>query len=332
MLGQLDLALLPTAFFDRVELVPGGQSTGWGSGAIAGAIYLTNEKLNENQLRVQFNGGSFGTAEGQLHGTRVSLNQKWTSSTKISFRRAANNFSYQSGGSTKRQTNAEFKQWGGLQEFYFLPQQGEQLTLKIWGQKTARNLPPRTVQRRSLASQNDDFLRINGSWDRSGTSGNTRLNIGLFRETNDYQNPLQDIRSINRFWRGVIDFDREWFLSGRNQLSLGLIGQFLQAETAAYNGQPQQWRVATVLGYIHKFSVGEWRIRLRQEQVDGVMLPFLPSTQLRFNITKGVIFQASASRNYRLPTLNDLYWTPGGSPILQAERGWSQEVGLRYVR
>ena len=29
-----------------------------------------------------------------------------------------------------------------------------------------------------------------------------------------------------------------------------------------------------------------------------------------------------------MPTLNDLYWQPGGNPELKAERGWSQELGL----
>ncbi|MEL6276346.1 MAG: TonB-dependent receptor, partial [Bacteroidota bacterium] len=307
-------------------------AAGWGSGAVAGAIHLANEKARENQLNIRLNGGAFGTAEGQLHSTCVSQNQKWTSSTSLSYRQAINDFSYQSGGATKRQTNAEFEQWGGLQAFYFSPKAGEQFTLRVWGQKTARNLPPRTVQRRSEASQRDDFLRINGSWDRIAPSGKMRLNLGLFRETNDYGDPQQGIRSVNRFWRGVVDFDRAWFLSHKQQLSLSIMGQFLQGETAAYNGQPQQWRVATLLGYQHQFAFGEWRMQLRQEQVDGDFLPFLPATQLRICLLVGLNVHVSASRNYRLPTFNDLYWNPGGTLGLQPERGWSQEIGLRYAQ
>ena len=38
--------------------------------------------------------------------------------------------------------------------------------------------------------------------------------------------------------------------------------------------------------------------------------------------------KASASRNYRFPTLNDLYTTPGGNPRLSPEQGWTYDLGL----
>ncbi len=36
----------------------------------------------------------------------------------------------------------------------------------------------------------------------------------------------------------------------------------------------------------------------------------------------------SGSRNYRYPTLNDLYTTPGGNPDLKPEQGWTYDAGL----
>ena len=36
----------------------------------------------------------------------------------------------------------------------------------------------------------------------------------------------------------------------------------------------------------------------------------------------------SGSRNYRFPTLNDLYTTPGGNPELRPEQGWTYDAGL----
>ena len=41
-----------------------------------------------------------------------------------------------------------------------------------------------------------------------------------------------------------------------------------------------------------------------------------------------VIVRASATRNYRFPTLNDLYSKPGGNPNLKAEEGLSYDVGV----
>lgn len=41
-----------------------------------------------------------------------------------------------------------------------------------------------------------------------------------------------------------------------------------------------------------------------------------------------IVLRASATRNYRFPTLNDLYCKPGGNPLLKPEEGFSYDVGL----
>jgi iron complex outermembrane receptor protein len=41
-----------------------------------------------------------------------------------------------------------------------------------------------------------------------------------------------------------------------------------------------------------------------------------------------VILKASATRNYRFPTLNDLYYKPGGNPALKPEEGISYDIGI----
>jgi iron complex outermembrane receptor protein len=41
--------------------------------------------------------------------------------------------------------------------------------------------------------------------------------------------------------------------------------------------------------------------------------------------------KASVSRNFRFPTLNDLYFLPGGNPDLKQERGWTYDAGLSFA-
>ena len=43
-----------------------------------------------------------------------------------------------------------------------------------------------------------------------------------------------------------------------------------------------------------------------------------------------VTAKASVSRNFRFPTLNDLYFMPGGNPELRKEKGWTYDAGLRF--
>jgi iron complex outermembrane receptor protein len=41
--------------------------------------------------------------------------------------------------------------------------------------------------------------------------------------------------------------------------------------------------------------------------------------------------KASVSRNYRFPTLNDLYFLPGGNPDLKKESGWTYDAGVSFA-
>ena len=40
--------------------------------------------------------------------------------------------------------------------------------------------------------------------------------------------------------------------------------------------------------------------------------------------------RASISRNHRFPTLNDLYFLPGGNPDLKSEKGFSYDIGASF--
>lgn len=42
------------------------------------------------------------------------------------------------------------------------------------------------------------------------------------------------------------------------------------------------------------------------------------------------MLKGSISRNYRFPTLNDLYFLPGGNPDLKSEHGFSYDLGATF--
>jgi iron complex outermembrane receptor protein len=43
------------------------------------------------------------------------------------------------------------------------------------------------------------------------------------------------------------------------------------------------------------------------------------------------MLKASTSRNFRFPTLNDLYFLPGGNPDLRRESGWTYDIGMSFA-
>ena len=72
---------------------------------------------------------------------------------------------------------------------------------------------------------------------------------------------------------------------------------------------------------------------LREEMYGTEWAPLIPALFVDGVISKrgNVIAKASVSRNFRFPTLNDLYFLPGGNPDLKKESGWTYDVGVSFV-
>ncbi len=71
---------------------------------------------------------------------------------------------------------------------------------------------------------------------------------------------------------------------------------------------------------------------IREELCGTEWTPVIPALFLDGVISKkgNIIAKASVSRNYRFPTLNDLYFLPGGNPDLKKESGWTYDAGLSF--
>lgn len=73
-------------------------------------------------------------------------------------------------------------------------------------------------------------------------------------------------------------------------------------------------------------------LTLREEMYRTTFSPVIPALFLDGLLSRrgNITWKASASRNFRYPTLNDLYFVPGGNPSLKPEKGWSYDVGLGF--
>lgn len=71
---------------------------------------------------------------------------------------------------------------------------------------------------------------------------------------------------------------------------------------------------------------------LREEMFGTEWTPLIPAFFVDYQLSKkgNVIAKASITRNYRFPTLNDLYFMPGGNPKLKNESGFTYEAGLSF--
>jgi vitamin B12 transporter len=73
-----------------------------------------------------------------------------------------------------------------------------------------------------------------------------------------------------------------------------------------------------------------WKIMggLRLALLDTLPAEFLPSLRIRYEDKKDWHFQWSLNRVFRMPSMNDRFWVPGGNPLLSPETGWTTQAGI----
>jgi iron complex outermembrane receptor protein len=88
---------------------------------------------------------------------------------------------------------------------------------------------------------------------------------------------------------------------------------------------------AMVKDFADRFKVN---LLLRADLVDAAVVPLMPLVGFNYKLLKNEEFfvRGSFSRNYHMPTLNDLYWFPGGNQDLIPEESLEIEGGLNYLK
>lgn len=325
MLGQLDLALLPASFLDEVQVQYGGNGALWGSGAVGGVLQLNN-KLPYNQ-GWQFRWNSQIGSFSQWHqDVKINFsNKKIAHSTRILYQSAKNDFPYRvtSNASAQRQQNAGFQQVAILQDNRVQLNPNQSLSFRIWVSQAEQKIPPTTTQNFSIAKQDNGFLRATVDWQFTKNQWIAQIRMGVFYDDIHYRDSIAGINSPSHSWTSISEAEAQWNLNAQHRLHIGINHTFAKGEADGYpEGQGQR---QSALFAAYRWQVSTWRSQLSLRQ-GFANHDLIPSFGLEHDITKWILIKANITKNFRLPTLNDLYWQPGGNPSLQPENGWAEEL------
>lgn len=329
MLGQLDFSLLPASFVDVISITPGGAASSWGSGAVAGAILLENKVTSYNSVEASYAVGSFSQHE---HHLKLNLGgKKLRSETRLLFHSSENDFYFQPFRRAPRirQEHAHFKQKGLLQSFSYSMSSNQELDFHIWLQNAEREIPPLLTQVRSLATQEDYFTRFALNYRKIGNQGQHHLKLAYFDETNAYSDPFINLISNNTFSTFLADFEKQWYLLEEFRLSAGTTYARTKAQTAAYLDPKTDNQMAVFINGFVPLGRFQLLASLRKQWAEDQNVPLIPSLSLEYQWSEKILLKARISHDYRLPTLNDRFWVPGGNPAIRPEHGWSEEIGLQ---
>jgi len=329
-LGQTDFSLLPSFFFDEIAVQYGGNAALYGNAAIGGVVHLNSHFSKTSNLQFQSSIGSFGKNTNAIVYKRQ--HQKWSNAIRWIHQTAANDFPYRIADNVpaKKLSHANTRQTGIMLENKMQYSNKQSLSWDIWWQRLERAIPPTTTQRVSVATQLDEFVRTTLNWRHTTDRQLWQARTALFTERIDYQDSLAGVDALSTGWTSISELEHQIVFTPAWKLYTGLNFTHLRAKTQGYAEGVAQERVAFYTSIQQRQAPWDFALHLRQEWVDGKFVPFLPSVHLGYQIHRKLYASVAATKNYKLPTFNDLYWQPGGNPQLLPESGWSQALDGQY--
>lgn len=334
MLGLLDLSLIPHNFSSSIHLDLGGNSSMWGSGAMGGVLSLNNSASYNNGFDLFYKSslGSFSRLNQQL---RLSYGRKkFQFLSHFVYQNAENDFKFRAEPSlpVQLQEHAAFKQLAFMQSLFWKINTRNEIAIHAWTQDVFREIPPNLFQTKSTAVQNDNFNRVLGSWDGMYKKFDLQAKLAFFKEKQIYEDPTFKTLNNNDFTSLLSELNFNSRFSKKHLLFLGSTQQFTQASTQAYQTKKQQYRLALISSYKLLYETWNIQVGFRQEFQDWKLVPPTASLAAELKPNKAFLLKFKASRDYRLPTFNDLYWQPGGNENLKAENGWSEEFSWKFSK
>jgi iron complex outermembrane receptor protein len=329
MIGLVDLALIPTPLIDQVSVHYGGHGAAFGSGAVGGLISFSNESLStEEKVALSAFAGdwaSFGTSIRMNYGTG-----KFVFGTRIFHQSAKNDFRYKLNEvlPERRQTNHAATNNGLLQEIQWNANEQNTILARWWWQDTDREIPPTSVQTTSKSAQQDRTLRSAIQWKHNGDVWDWQVKVAHLDETINFQDSLIGLYTQNHFstWIGELEIADRLFQAV--DFTAGIFAEQVEATSANYEGTNTRNQQAAYASWRWARQSWMWRLQFREEFTDAKFSPLLVDLSAEWSLLPALTWKASISRNYRVPTLNDLYWWPGGNPALLPEEGWTLESGI----
>lgn len=363
MTGMVDFSLIPVYIADDVSLDFGPASIRNGSGGVGGSVNINNSVDWENRLDVKYiqGLGSYKTFDEFLHfgignsriqsKTRVYHNYSKNDYTFIN--RGIANIDPESGEiSNPKDTNdnAGYTRYGLLQEVYFKAGKRNLISARYWFQQSDRTIPKATSyegpDQSNLNRQENTDHRVLAEWKNFGDKYKFTLRSAYAKKSLDYQlmNMVSGLGEIPAIFsesrlnssmnKAALNYDILPGLSIETSFDLDYHSVITQ-DTVKKTAYDKDRMEMSLFLAVRKNIAGRLNLNLmlRQDWVDDHVAPLVPFFGFDWKVKKDkeLIVRGNIARNYHQPTLNDLYWQPGGNPDLLPEKGLSTELGADYM-
>lgn len=338
-MGSFDFSQVPIYFIDQASLTHGTAAQQDGSGALGGSINFSNSfrvgspfsatVLSEVASNETYTGAAtIRTSKNNLR-----------SSTRGFYQQSENNYRYLNKvyGSTpfyERRKNADYKQAGVMQELYYTTNKGDELKAIGWWQFDNRALPQSTIVHVTATEQSkttNTRLLLNYDMTRSlhALSFSTAYLRGRMKYDRSMGQMADDTKkNTNNSLIGKVSYNYNGWRNIDLHALLSYRHDNVYSENYAEHKKSRNTTSLKVFSAIKATRKLHFDIQATTELTDN-KLSAIYNLSGRYRILNEYLtIKASNGYNHRTPTLNDLYWNPGGNPSLKPETGFSSDLGI----
>lgn len=335
--GQTDFNTILSKNYDNIIVRRGGGSIPYGSGAVGGSIHLNNEIRFQDRFdtKVSMGYGSFETAITNVKAAYGS--ETFFSDVAVDYSQSENDFKYLE--TEQSNENGQFENIN-LNINFGLVLSPKQL-LKFYHNSFLgdRNFSG-TLTAPSTAGYEDRNSRSLAEWAVLGERFTSKVRLAhVFEQFRFFTNAeKKENYSFGKAIRYTGQYDFTYRFKGNR--SLKTVMDYTTVEGSGTNIRPE--RRNTFVGmalWQHKVNAKfEYNAQLRQDVTATFDSPLLASFGAFYTIPwkkdnqepKFYRISINGSRNYRIPTFNDLYWQGAGATgntSLQPETSWQGDLG-----
>lgn len=259
----------------------------------------------------------------------------------------------------ERNKNGFFKDFHVLQEAYYNQENGNRWSLSAWYMNSNRGLPMLSVDRRPASAhkeeQDEQTFRSALGWSRmfsdlklDAKAGYVYTDFSYIYQGDNGEGELKTMTDSHNYTNTFYaDLSAEYFIGDKWSFS-GNVSLHQNKVTNRNQAIEDMAGETQIIGYnkarpeLSGFLSAKYKphqrvgiaVNLREDWYGKGSPQFIPAAFAEYYLIKdgSLIMKSSIARNYRFPTLNDLYFLPGGNPDLKPEYGFTYDVGLEYAR
>jgi len=316
---------------NNVSIVYGGSAALWGSGNVGGALLMENDRpvFDTGKRALSFSGsmGSFGQYLGGLTGSLSG--KQWYLSANIFAQTAQNNFSYTNeAGGKANMPNSHLQSEAAMIESAYKIGVQNVITLTAWYQQYDREIPPALYEAYSVKKEMDGSLRLLADWNKQTDKNTWYVKSSFIEDEVQYNDAAVLLHTDDMAYQYYQEMGWKKQFNSYGQLLFFIPVQISWINLPDSNETKQQDKIALAGAYDLRLFNNKLDVcvNVRGEEINTQSV-FLPGAGASFTLTDWLTLRANGQRTYRAPTLNELYYYPGGNASLKPEQGWGEDAG-----